>query len=50
MAKKPGGGCKKAGRSKKKAAGRTSHLSAFVRGRITGEQYFNLTGQTLKRV
>lgn len=43
-------GSKKHARCKKKAAGRLSPLSAFVRGKISAEQYFYQTNQTLKRV
>ncbi len=43
--KQGGAGAKKHNRSKKKAAGRATVLSAFVRGKMSGEEYFKLTGQ-----
>lgn len=50
MAQQKGGkkgknGQKKYGRYKRKDAGKATALSAFVRGRITGEEYFRMTGQ-----
>lgn len=42
-------GVKKAGRSKRKSEGRVKPLSQFVRGKITAENYFSQTGQTVKR-
>ena len=46
---KIGGSNKKKGRSKRKAEGRVKPLSQFVRGKITAENYFSQTGQTVKR-
>ena len=43
MANQKGGGCNKAGRSKKKAAARSNPLSLFVRNIISAEKYFRLT-------
>lgn len=49
MAKKaPGGGCKTAGRSLRKQKARLLPLSKFVRGTISAEEYFKLTGQKKK--
>lgn len=42
-------GCRKCGRSKKKQDGRTKPLSAFVRSRISADEYFKLTNQALKK-
>jgi hypothetical protein len=42
------GGCKKEGRAKKKREARTKPLSQFVRGIISAEVYFKLTGQRKK--
>jgi len=39
------GGCKTAGRSKRKQANRSKPISRYVRGKITAEKYFKLTGQ-----
>jgi hypothetical protein len=51
MAKKQKGGSqKKIGRSKRKAANRGTPISMFTRGKISAEEYFKLTAQTLKRV
>jgi len=47
--KVPGGSNKKKGRSARKAKGRTQPLSRYVRGRISGETYFKLSGQKAKR-
>ena len=41
-------GCKKCGRSKRKAAAKGSAFSLFVKGKIDGKQYFALTNQTVK--
>lgn len=41
--KQKGGGCKKAGRTKRKALRSGSPLSLFVRDKITGEAYFKQT-------
>lgn len=44
--KKTGGkGQRKYTRSKKKAAGRSNPISLFVRGKISGEEYFKQTNQ-----
>ena len=49
MAKqKPGGNGKKSGRSKRKAEGRNKPLSKYVRGIISAETYFKLSGQKIK--
>ena len=47
MAKQQNGkkGCRKMGRTKRKAEGRVKPLSQFVRNKITAEAYFKLTGQ-----
>jgi hypothetical protein len=42
------GGCKKEGRAKKKREARKLPLSRFVRGIISAEVYFKLTGQKTK--
>lgn len=42
------GGCKKEGRSQKKKAARNLPFSRFVRGVISAETYFKLTGQKTK--
>lgn len=41
-------GCRKCGRGKKKEAAKGSAISLFVRGKIDGRTYFNLTGQKAK--
>ena len=43
--KKPGGGCKTAGRAKRKREARVKPLSKFVRGVISAEEYFRQTKQ-----
>jgi len=48
MASNNGGkGNRKAGRTKRKNEGRTKPLSQFVRGIISAETYFKLTGKKL---
>jgi hypothetical protein len=47
-AKAGGKGQRKYNRSKKKAAGRGNPISLFVRGKISGEEYFKLTNQARK--
>lgn len=50
MAKKhAGGGHKKHGRNQRKQANRGGATSLFVRGKISAEIYFKMTGQSLKR-
>lgn len=41
-------GCKKSTRTKIKNAGRLTPLSAFVRNKISGQEYFKLTNQAHK--
>lgn len=41
-------GCRKCGRSKRKAAGTTTPIALFVRGKMTAENYFKATGQKAK--
>lgn len=41
-------GCKKCGRSKRKAAAKGSALSQFVRGKISGKDYFAATNQKVR--
>lgn len=53
MAKRKPGGVKqknkrKYGREKRKATRKGSPISLFVRGKISGEQYFKITNQPLK--
>lgn len=53
MAKKEGGGKgkkgnKKYGRETKKRGNKGSSISLFVRNKITGEEYFRKTNQSLK--
>lgn len=43
------GGCKKDGRAKRKREARIKPLSKFVRGVISAEVYFKLTGQGKKK-
>jgi hypothetical protein len=43
-----GKGCRKAGRADKKAKGRTTVLSSFVRNKISAEEYFKKTNQKVK--
>lgn len=45
---KLGGGCRKAGRAKKKREAKLKPLSRFVRGIISAEVYFKLTKQGKK--
>lgn len=42
-------GCRKCGRIKRKNEGKSSSISLFVRNKISAEQYFKDTGQTIKR-
>ncbi len=42
------GGCSKAGRAKKRQEAKLQPLSKFVRGVISAEEYFKLTGQKTK--
>ena len=53
MPKRNGGkrrsGNMKYGREKKKAARKGTPISLFVRGKISGEQYFRFTNQPLKK-
>lgn len=49
MANKAGGkGNKKYGRNKKKAERKGSPISLFVKGKITAQKYWDLTGQSAK--
>jgi hypothetical protein len=41
-------GCKKCGRSKNRQARAGSPISLFVRGKITAQNYFSLTGPRVK--
>lgn len=41
-------GCKKCGRTGKKASRFGSPISLFVRGKISGKEYFALTKQSYK--
>lgn len=41
-------GCKKCGRSKRKESRVGSPISLFVKGKISGSQYFALTGQKVR--
>lgn len=51
MASKTGGkGSKKIGRSKKKAEGRNHPISLFIRNKIPAKVYWEMTGQSGKRV
>ena len=43
------GGMRKHGRNKRKAMRYGSAISRFVRGKITGEVYFRLTRQKVRR-
>lgn len=53
MAKRNGGkrrsGDRKHGRQKNKQSRFGSAISSFVRGKISGEQYFKMTNQIVKR-
>ena len=42
------GGKGKLSRNKRKLAGKATPLSLFIRGKISGETYFNQTKQTIK--
>lgn len=42
-------GCKKCGRTKKKRERSGSPISSFVRGKMSAEEYFKATGQSVKR-
>lgn len=41
-------GCKKCGRTKRRKERAGSPISLFVRNKITGTEYFKLTGQKTK--
>jgi len=41
-------GCRKCGRGKKRAAGKGSALSLFVRGKISAADYFKASNQSVK--
>lgn len=42
-------GCKKCGRTAKKASRFGSPISLFVRGKIDGKTYFSLTNQSYRK-
>lgn len=41
-------GCRKCGRSKKRNANAGSPISLFVRGKISGTDYFKMTNQKVR--
>jgi len=48
MSKNKAGGCRKSGRSERKKKNKGNPISLYVRGKITAENYFKLTNQTIK--